>query len=298
MERPIMAIAKSRKYSENFTIIANEFFDDDDLSADALGVLCYLRSKPTDWRVMATQLAARFKCGRERIARILKELIAFGYIKKTQARDAFTNKWKAFDYLVFDRKSASLPETASQPIEMPKTALRAGRSTAFPALLSTDLLPSTDSTNEDNIRIAACAAPPSEPNLPGALPEEESGNVGTRIGLPRSSNDESSARKCRQSPAESARAWREFNQVDGWSTEYSSEELNQWYRLIFSGHAADDIVDAAARHLRNTSSFSLSREDFLACFESYLEGDVGDAPSVAARLHATDHRYHEHGVAA
>jgi hypothetical protein len=148
-----MAIAAACKYTKNYTIIGNEFLNDEDLSADALGVLCYLRGKPADWQVIATQLANRFKCGRERIARILKELIGCGYMEKTQARDPATNKWQAVDYLVFGRKSASLPETIEAPRpEKPvaqagrKVALRVSRNTAFPTLLSTDLLPSTDST--------------------------------------------------------------------------------------------------------------------------------------------------------
>jgi hypothetical protein len=133
-----MAIATACKYTQNFTIIGNEFLNDEDLSADALGVLCYLRGKPADWKVMQTQLASRFKCGRERIARIIKELIGCGYMEKTQARDPATNKWAAVDYLVFGRKSAAVPETASQPIDDaqadPKAALRVSRSTAFPTL--------------------------------------------------------------------------------------------------------------------------------------------------------------------
>ena len=253
------------KYTSNFTIIGNECLNDDDLSPDALGVLCYLRSKPVDWQVMQTQLASRFKCGRERIARILKELISFGYMEKTQDRDPATNKWRAVDYLVFGRKSAA-------PADQ-QAAVRVSRTTAFPTLLSTDLLPSTDSTKEDNSPRTACAVEASD-----------------RDHCPRT---------YRQSPAEQARAWGELKRLDGWPPDWSREEMTHWHALLRNGHAADDIVDVAERFLRKTSEWVVpSREDFLQCFESYLEDEADeadDASSLPPMQHATapDH-HHAH----
>lgn len=137
--------------TSDFTIIGNDCLRDDELTAEALGVLCYLRGKPHDWKVMPTELAGRFKCGRDRIQRILKELICHGYIKKIRRRDPATQEWQAVEFVVFDTRSEPLPENtvvASEPLTenpaMENPAME-NPAPAFPTVLNTDL-PNTDST--------------------------------------------------------------------------------------------------------------------------------------------------------
>jgi hypothetical protein len=262
-------------YTANFTIIGNQLLNDEDLSADALGVLCYLRSKPRDWQVIQTQLARRFKCGRERIARIIKELIGCGYMEKTQARDTATNKFATFDYLVFGRKSTAVPETASQPIDhVPadrKAAPRVSRSTAFPTLLSTDLLPSTDSTKEGNSRHSARAEDASDVDR-----GEHGGQTSITTGGPLPSSSGRSVAAYRQSKVEAAIAWRELERMEGWGGTFGEDEMSHWHRLLRKGYAADDILDTAeAFLLDNYEAPSLG--DWLACFEH-------DHPRAAAML--------------
>ena len=55
--------------TENFTIIGNACFNDGRLGFDALAIFTYLRSKPSDWTVRQTELARRFKAGRDRVRR-------------------------------------------------------------------------------------------------------------------------------------------------------------------------------------------------------------------------------------
>jgi hypothetical protein len=159
------------QYTTGFTIIGNDCLRDGDLTPEALGVFVYLRSMPPDWRVMPTQLMNHFKkCGRERIQRILNELIECGYIQKTIQRDPVTQKWKPAEYVVFGHKSAPSPETASvhrearnRPaalVRMWAEPLTANPLTADPPLLNTDL-PNTDSTKEE--RTLAFARPRSKP---------------------------------------------------------------------------------------------------------------------------------------
>ncbi|MCC8966716.1 hypothetical protein H8A95_31425 [Bradyrhizobium sp. Pear76] len=123
-------------------------------------MLCY-RGMPSDWRVMPTELAKRGNCGRERISRILNELIEAGHIKKTISRDPVTQKWKAAGYTVFAVPNAPKPIADDEAREIIRDAQRvaeqppppesgkaaAGKpSMANPPLLTTDL-PTTDSTN-------------------------------------------------------------------------------------------------------------------------------------------------------
>lgn len=51
---------------------------DETLSWEARGMLAYLLSKPDDWEVRPADLQQQ--CGRDRVYRVLKELIAAGYI--------------------------------------------------------------------------------------------------------------------------------------------------------------------------------------------------------------------------
>lgn len=103
-----------RIIKRDFTIVANDCFRDNRLSAESLGVICYLRSKPADWNVMPSELGNRFDCGRDRMQRILKELIGLGYIRKIRERDPITKAWKASEYIVLDTVAEPLPENTLQ----------------------------------------------------------------------------------------------------------------------------------------------------------------------------------------
>jgi predicted transcriptional regulator len=75
-----------RKYTANFTTIGNELFDDERLSADEVGILAYLRSRPADWEVRRPALAHRWNMGREAIKRVLVNLIKAGWCRAEKAR--------------------------------------------------------------------------------------------------------------------------------------------------------------------------------------------------------------------
>ena len=55
---------------------------------------------------MPGPLAKVFGCGRDRIYRILSELIEAGYVRKYQERDPVTNKWLAVEYMVLPIRDA------------------------------------------------------------------------------------------------------------------------------------------------------------------------------------------------
>lgn len=111
-----------REHTKNYTTIGNDCFADDNLSAEALGVLCYLISKPHNWRVMPAELANRFKSGRDRIYRILNELSDAGYVVRTRVRDDATKAWKATEYIIRDEKQPrpENPDVADLALEKPR----------------------------------------------------------------------------------------------------------------------------------------------------------------------------------
>jgi hypothetical protein len=136
-------------HERDFTVIANGCLRDDSLSAESLGVLCYLLGKPNDWTVRPTELAKRFGSGRDRIDRILKELIAAGYIVKAKTRDPLTGLWRAVEYIVFQMPKCPPPEN-TEVVTGPPTG---NPSTDNPPpdnreVLNTDFLTNTESTKE------------------------------------------------------------------------------------------------------------------------------------------------------
>jgi DNA-binding MarR family transcriptional regulator len=99
-----------RKRTENFTVINNAIFADDHLSPESLGVLTYLLSKPADWSVSLSQLRCRFNIGREKIQKVIRNLIATGYIESYRTRNPETNEYNGIEYIVYDQSQKPQPE--------------------------------------------------------------------------------------------------------------------------------------------------------------------------------------------
>lgn len=105
-----------RVHNANFTIIGNRCLQDETLSSDSLGVLCYLLGKPNDWQVMLGDLMRRFKCGKDKIQRVMRELIEAGYIHREQDREG--GMFGQTRYVVYDDPDSPQrenPATVPQP---------------------------------------------------------------------------------------------------------------------------------------------------------------------------------------
>ncbi|GEM_PF-4726723 len=76
-----------RKRNREYTVAPNQLVNDERLSADALGVLVYIISKPQGWQVITEQLMKRFNVGKDKIHRILRELREARYSTKEFERD-------------------------------------------------------------------------------------------------------------------------------------------------------------------------------------------------------------------
>ncbi|UQD95227.1 helix-turn-helix domain-containing protein [Bradyrhizobium japonicum] len=293
-----MTIA-AHTFTKKFTRISNECRRDERLSFEALGMLCYLRGMPPDWRVMPTELAKRGNCGRERISRILNELIAAGYIKKTLQRDPVTQKWKPADYTVFATRSA--PEVADntareiirdaqrlvgEPEKRPvppldgENAAAEKPSTVIPPLLTTDP-PTTDSTKRT-------------PNIPEADATRASGSESDEV-----PDWEKPRPPYLQSRKAANLAWFELQQMpfprfgigDGFELNDRSERgaVFHWHRLLRSGHGAAEIVDVAERIIRSYAKDRVEHQlpslgGFLGRFENYAEVDDRDDVAVGETM--------------
>lgn len=269
----------SRTHTANYTTIGNDCLRAGDVTPEALGVFCYLRSMPPDWRVMPTQLANHFKCGLERIQRILKELISAGYVLKSRLRDPVTKAWKAVEYNVLGTRSpASEQVTASDMPAKPTEAkpYQGNPHVAFPALLNTDL-PSTDLTRNNRI-----------PERSASGRSDRSCRHGNEKPVP----------GYKQTKAESDRELDRLKRMP-WRQDSGDEEfrpspraargaLVHWYRLLGKGHAANRIVRSAELFLQN-----LPDEDQVPCLARFLSAYAEECADPESDTFVPEHYHHD-----
>jgi hypothetical protein len=89
------------KWRQDYTVVPNAVFDAG-LSAEAVGVLCYLIGRSEGWKVSATALAIKFGCGRKRMHRVMAELKSAGY-----AHARLGGAEGGFDWIITDDPSAA-----------------------------------------------------------------------------------------------------------------------------------------------------------------------------------------------
>jgi hypothetical protein len=99
-----------REHNGNFTVVPNGVLNDEALSYDAVGLLCYLLSKPNNWTLQIEQLRHRGGVGRDKVYKLIGQLCDAGYIVKQQARDPETAAFVAHEYVVYDRPFPENPE--------------------------------------------------------------------------------------------------------------------------------------------------------------------------------------------
>jgi hypothetical protein len=98
-----MAIFKS-KLSENYVTLPNVTIQDVELSWEARGLLAFMLSLPSDWAIYKEWLAEQsVMCGKDKLNRILDELIVSGYLVKQQKRSG-AGKFAENDWLVYSEK--------------------------------------------------------------------------------------------------------------------------------------------------------------------------------------------------
>jgi hypothetical protein len=127
-----------------YTTVPNDVFEDVRLSMEARWLIGYLLSKPDNWTVCMSDIARKGDCGRDKVRKMVNELVEFGYAEKEQGRDdgRFGKLWlviydepklpPARNVGAPDDSVAFLPQT-----EKPSTV---NPSTVKPSLVKTDNL--------------------------------------------------------------------------------------------------------------------------------------------------------------
>jgi len=100
-----------------FMTVDMALMNDERLSAEALGVLLYLLSKPDDWRVSIDQLKGRFGIGRDKMQSIMRLLRDCGYARLEQMKDAQTGRLLGQGYSIHDEASnTAKPKAAAADV--------------------------------------------------------------------------------------------------------------------------------------------------------------------------------------
>jgi hypothetical protein len=118
---------------DRFVVMDQRAVEDDRLSWAARGLLCYLLSRPDDWKVLVNDLRKRGNLGRDGIYRLLKELRTVGYAKFLRLRDR-NGRIRGGIYII--REIADSPDP-----DLPDTVLP---DTAAPGPANPGALPTTD----------------------------------------------------------------------------------------------------------------------------------------------------------
>lgn len=116
------------KHAGNYTVLSNEIFNSG-LCLEAIGLLSYFLSLPSDWVIYKTQLHAQLNIGREKLDRVFKELQEKGYVVSVKKHEA--NGQISYDHIVYDKPYNGEPQS-----EIPHTAFP---STAEQPLLNTNI---------------------------------------------------------------------------------------------------------------------------------------------------------------
>ena len=95
----------------NFTAVPNSILEDDRLSVEAKGLLCYLLSRPPNWQPRHDQLQRKLRIGRKLLKRCFGEIIDAGYgvRDEKQGRDG-CNQFTTLNYVIRDIPERTLPD--------------------------------------------------------------------------------------------------------------------------------------------------------------------------------------------
>lgn len=129
-----MAVIIGDNPTERFTIVSKDISENKDLSWECRGLLIYLLGKPKNWKVSVSHLQKEGNSGRDKLYKMIKQLIDAGHIVRVQARkDGKADGW---DYIVY-----SVPQhTENTDLEVQHTEFQEAENqcTEMRALISTD----------------------------------------------------------------------------------------------------------------------------------------------------------------
>ncbi len=150
------------KKSSNYSVIHNTPINDNNLSCEALGVITYLLSKPDDWIVQNNEIKQRFDIGRDKLARIFRELTNAGYMQREQTRTD-SGQWE-WDTTINEHGTIDVKPVYGQTIDV-KTVGGKPTDGKHVDIVSTEL-PSTESLSTEKEYIQKSTKTPQKKTKP------------------------------------------------------------------------------------------------------------------------------------
>lgn len=91
----------------NFTPLSNKLLQNNNLSLDTRGLLCYLISLPQDWVIYKENIQKQLGFGRKKMDRIWSEAKKFGYLTSEKFRES-NGTWN-YTYTITDVPLSTVP---------------------------------------------------------------------------------------------------------------------------------------------------------------------------------------------
>lgn len=153
MSEPTIRRAKHGKDNPYFPM-RRDTAQDHGISAESLGILTEVLSRPDDWQIQVGQLQQRKDTGRDKVYRILKELIEARYVERIITRNA-KGQVTSVEYVVYEEPLPEKPETAEPETVEPDTAKP---DTAFQDYTENRPLPKTEGNEQDSAPSGAASS--------------------------------------------------------------------------------------------------------------------------------------------
>ncbi|MGL4865679.1 MAG: hypothetical protein ACRC3I_05100 [Cetobacterium sp.] len=137
-------------HTENYTTIYNSFAQDKSLTLELRGFGIYLLSMPSNWNINPNQLRLELNIGRDKVTKLISDLIEKGYMFKQQKNLTFTKKGELKNIYYFCDDKELLNKT-TEPFRRDETAFQLpldNSTTEFPHTES-PLTKNTDSYKKD-----------------------------------------------------------------------------------------------------------------------------------------------------
>ena len=222
-----------RRHNSRFRAMPNALFEDERISFDARGMIGYLLVKPDHWSVNVKDLCRAGSIGRDKVYKLLAELVDAGYIIRHQPRDK-DGRVGAIEYIVMDDPMSDAgDEAALEPLA--KSPLPEIPDTAFP---DTD---SPDTVNPHRSKESVCSKDSNEGECAAdAAPASSSQTSRARQGGKRDLHFEALAEMCglqtnRLSPGNRIQLGKHAASLagDGVSPEFIRACGSSWYTKKF-----------------------------------------------------------------
>ena len=113
-------------FDDHFAQIPNDWLRDDRLSLEARGLLAQIMSHRPGWNLSIRSISAQNRIGKEKVRRIIDELMALEYLERSQKQGKDEKgRMTSYDYITRD----PLPRTAEPRAGKPPTAIRPTKNT-------------------------------------------------------------------------------------------------------------------------------------------------------------------------